>query len=232
MNQSMYIKQVQSLEDLRNVLLRFVNEVKQSLNNVEHIHRKISDKLQQQIISERKKLERTFKGGRHFYGSSNTGNHAESERLSKLTKILSEVEKQISTYQRMATRLRRLFENNGMQANVMLQTKFNEANKYLEVTMGLDRLSQTYPDLKNVIGKDAPDLPTVTEHEGIQKKPQSCEANDFHIRDIEHTKILEASTSPAGDDSSCSKKKAINIPANGLGPTGEDVKSKINNKKI
>ena len=196
MNERIQIKESQALEQLKRGLARFAGEGKQSMDRINNIHNKIRNQLQQQLISKQRKLEHSRNRGSHGYAPV-------SQQLNKIRQAISEVEKQIGMYQKAAARMRRLMDHNTMQAKVMLHVKIIEIFKYLAITMGMERFSQAYPGLKNLVSGDSgtlpAELPILGEEEplqaGLQQSAPSAEVNEFHVRYFEQTRILEVNGS-------------------------------------
>ena len=136
MDRSFDIRQLESLKDLKHAFLRFGNEVNQSLDVTKRFFRRIRAELQRRRMAEQRNLERALRLTRYGDTTAILEIGRIQKRLTAIGKCLSQVEKEMATYQKMATRMKKLVSHHMVKANLMLQNKIIEVEKYVAVSLG------------------------------------------------------------------------------------------------
>ena len=129
------INQLESLQDLKNTLFRFRNEVTQSLNQTSDILRRITNELRNRMRAEQTKLDQLLKrkhNGRLALGAEIA---RVKSRLDRMRKYLVEVEKAVSKYQRTKTRTQKYIQSDMLRGQIFLQRRIIEVAKYLRISV-------------------------------------------------------------------------------------------------
>lgn len=155
MSESVDIKRVQSLTDIKNSLHRFGSEVGDSLDRIEQAFREVSDTLKNKLLSAKRELEQCIQSVNDAYraledcesqadedNTPDCSNEFEElqnakiekrraeEQLRKAQRYCAMVEKQIQEYRGMAARMKKLVASQVPQATAMLHGKIATIEKY------------------------------------------------------------------------------------------------------
>lgn len=168
MNSSVDIKQVESLKDLKSALHRFRNEVKQCLDRVDNIHHRIHNELELMWISEQRKRERLLGMVQDRNAVPTPEIHMIQHRLNRLRTCISEVDKQFSTYRKMAARIKKLISHNILRAQLIVSIKIIELEKYMEISMDYEQILQLSPNFQDLHPDNSCDSRDSSENENFQ----------------------------------------------------------------
>ena len=155
MSDSVNIKRLQSLTDIKNSLHRFGSEMGDSLDRIEQAFREVSDTLKNKLLSAKRELEQCIQSVKDAYEAlENCENQADEdytpdcsnefeelqnakiekrraeEQLHKTQRYCAMVEKQIQEYRIVAARMKKLVTSQVPQATAMLHGKIVTIEKY------------------------------------------------------------------------------------------------------
>ena len=157
MSDSVNIKRLQSLTDIKNSLHRFGSEMGDSLDRIEQAFREVSDTLKNKLLSAKRELEQCIQSVKDAYEAlENCENQADEdytpdcsnefeelqndkiekrraeEQLHKTQRYCAMVEKQIQEYRIVAARMKKLVTSQVPQATAMLHGKIVTIEKYFD----------------------------------------------------------------------------------------------------